>query len=329
MSAEGGTGYQHREVIQRSNSPYGPYEPSPMDPVVSNMNAPTSPFQAIGHADLIESPAGWYLVCLGIRPKGGNFQHLGRETFLAPVTWKKDWPRVGDDGVMQAQYALPKLPAHPWPAKGVQDNFDGPTFGLDWNFVRNPHTQDYSLTARPGVLRLNGSAINFTGNDSPAFLCRRQTAFDIDLSVKLAFTPTASNEEAGLVVRGDDKNYYQLVITWADGRRIVRFDKMLKGKLIPVAARPLPNGDIVLRITANALQYQFSAQPQGDPAEQLGIAPTKDLSNEVIGGFTGAFVGLYASGNGKKCVNPADFDWCRYTDETYLSPTQATTPAGR
>ena len=51
MSAEGGTGYEHREVIQRSKSPYGPFEPSPYNPVISNMNKSESPFHAIGHAD--------------------------------------------------------------------------------------------------------------------------------------------------------------------------------------------------------------------------------------------------------------------------------------
>ena len=109
MSAEGGTGYQHREVIQRSKSPYGPYEASPINPVASNMNDPRNAIQAIGHADIVETPDGWWLVCLGIRPQGGNYHHLGRETFLAPVTWKDGWPRVGENGIVKQEYPLPKL----------------------------------------------------------------------------------------------------------------------------------------------------------------------------------------------------------------------------
>jgi xylan 1,4-beta-xylosidase len=86
MSAEGGTGYEHREVIQRSKSPWGPYEASPINPVISHKDI-QHPFHAIGHADLIQlKDNSWWLVCLGIRPKGGRFHHLGRETFLAPVT---------------------------------------------------------------------------------------------------------------------------------------------------------------------------------------------------------------------------------------------------
>ena len=97
MSAEGGTGYQHREVIQRSKSPWGPYEPSPNNPVLSNMSVPKHPFQAIGHADLVQLKDGsWRAVCLGIRPRNGKYQHLGRETFFAPVTRDENgWPKVG------------------------------------------------------------------------------------------------------------------------------------------------------------------------------------------------------------------------------------------
>ena len=140
MSAEGGTGYEHREVIQRSKSPWGPYEPSPVNPVLSNMNCPDHPFQAIGHADLVQLKDGsWWAVCLGIRPVNGKYQHLGRETFLAPVTWNADgWPKVGKDGVVQETYLFPNLPSHVWMEQPVRDDFDAETLGLDWTFIRNP-----------------------------------------------------------------------------------------------------------------------------------------------------------------------------------------------
>jgi len=45
----------------------------------------------------------------------------------------------------------------------------------------------------------------------------------------------------------------------------------------------------------------------------LGTGKTHDLSSERIGGFTGAFIGMYATGNGKSSSAPADFDWLEYT----------------
>lgn len=313
MSAEGGTGYEHREVIQRSKSPWGPYEASPHNPVVSHWNRPDNPFQAIGHADMIETPDGWWLVCLGIRPKGGRFHHLGRETFLAPVTWTADgWPQVGTDGIVKGEYPVPDLPRHLWEEEPVRDDFDGAKLALPWNFLRNPHAEDWSLAARPGHLRLNGSEISFKEKDSPAYVCRRQTAFDIVASTKLDFSPVSSNEEAGLVIRGNDKNHYDLLVTLHAGKRVVMLRETLKDKVTRTEYREIPAGEIILQIAATEREYSFSMRKQDGAAELIATALTKNLSTEVIGGFTGVFIGMYASGNGAANTHPADFDWFDY-----------------
>lgn len=85
MVAEGGTEYGHSEVIARSDSPWGPWESCPHNPILTHRGQ-RSPIQALGHADLVEAQDGsWWMVCLGIRPVFPNAHHLGRETFLAPV----------------------------------------------------------------------------------------------------------------------------------------------------------------------------------------------------------------------------------------------------
>nr|WP_321452654.1 glycoside hydrolase family 43 protein [uncultured Carboxylicivirga sp.] len=311
MSAEGGTGYEHREVIQRSKSPYGPFEASPYGPVITNMNHPESPFQAIGHADLVQLPDdSWWLVCLGIRPQGGKFQHLGRETFLAPVTWTEDgWPIAGTNGMMDTTYPAPNLPEHKWAAAPVRDNFDMATLGFDWTFIRQPYDQDWSLTQRKGYLRLNGSAITLKEMDSPAFVGRRQSDLNIAASTKMSFTPTADNEEAGIVIRANDANHYALVVTQNEGKRVVKFRKFLKAKLEDEIYTAIPDGDVILRITATPLEYQFWVQAKGFETSLIASAPTQDLSTEKVGGFIGVFIGMYASGNGQANANPADFDW--------------------
>ncbi|MBN2683776.1 MAG: glycoside hydrolase family 43 protein [Pontiellaceae bacterium] len=311
MSAEGGTGYEHREVIQRSKSPYGPYEANPNNPVASHMNDPDNPFHAIGHADLVQLPdESWWMVCLGIRPKNGRYQHLGRETFLAPVTWDEDgWPKVGADGIVQEEYSVPNLPPHVWEKEPKLDNFESDKLGLVWNFVRNPYVKDWSLSEKPGFLRLNGSAVSLRETDSPAFVCRRQTAFDMTLATKISFVPTAPNEEAGMAIRGNDENHYDFVITQRDGKRVALLRKFLKNKVADEDAVVIPDGDVVLRIRADDRTYTFWATVDGEAEIQVGAAETKNLSTEMIGGFTGVFIGMYASGNGQANTNPADFDW--------------------
>lgn len=53
-------------------------------------------FQALGHADLVETPEGkWWMVFHGIRPSVFMLHHTGRETMIAPVTWDENgWPVV-------------------------------------------------------------------------------------------------------------------------------------------------------------------------------------------------------------------------------------------
>ena len=317
MSAEGGTGYEHREVIQRSRSPYGPFEASPHNPVASNMYAPESPFQAIGHADLVQLPdSSWWMVCLGFRPKGGKYHHLGRETFLAPVTWTADgWPKVGTSGEVKAEYQMPSLPLHPWEPDPVRDDFDNPELKLYWNFLRNPYPNDWSLAARPGYLRLNGSAVSLTDKDSPAFIGRRQTAFNLTAAVKMHFVPITENEEAGLVIRGNDNHHYRLVVTVREGKRVVMFQTVAEGKETNTKYIEMENETAILQIRATDLEYTFWAQSEGKPAMLVGSAPTKELSTERIGGFTGVHIGMYASGNGKANTNPADFDWFELSED--------------
>jgi xylan 1,4-beta-xylosidase len=314
MSAEGGTGYEHREVIQRSKSPYGLYEPSPYNPVISNMKKPESPFHAIGHADLVQLPDGsWWLFSLGIRPKGGKYHHLGRETFLAPVKWTDDgWPIAGDNGIMLEEFTAPNLPEHKWEKDPVRDDFSSEKLELPWNFLRNPYAADWSLTEKPGYLRLNGSKVSLSGTDSPAFVGRRQAHFNMVVSTKMSFTPMAENEEAGLVVRGNDENHFSLYVTLHEGKRVATLRKALKDKETELTRLNVPKDDVILSISASELEYKFWVQPKGKKAKLLGTAATKDISTEKISGFIGAFIGMYASGNGKANTNPADFDWFDY-----------------
>ena len=99
--AEGGTEYAHRETVQRSKNVFGPYTPCPHNPIISHKEYKKSEIQATGHADLVDDANGnWWLVFLGIRRFSHALLHnLGRETFLAPVTWDdEDWPVVGYNG---------------------------------------------------------------------------------------------------------------------------------------------------------------------------------------------------------------------------------------
>ena len=311
MIAEGGTSYGHMENIARSDSPWGPFVSDPHNPILTHRDQPEAPIQATGHADLVETPDGWWMVCLGIRPQGGQFHHLGRESYLTSVAWNSNgWPEVHDVQLTLPAPNLPPSPAQPDPAR---DDFNSTNLQWQWNFLRNPYPQNYSLTERPGYLRLWGSTVTMNDQDSPAFVGRRQADLACNIDTSLSFDPRHENEEAGLVIRGNSKNHYDLGITWHDGRRQAFLRKILDGKTSgPVRYETIGPGDVVLSVKASPLAYEFVIQSPHDIAKNLGTALTRDLSSEKVGGFTGVYIGIYATGNGQTNSVPADFNWFAY-----------------
>jgi xylan 1,4-beta-xylosidase len=99
-----------------------------------------------------------------------------------------------------------------------------------------------------------------------------------------------------------------------NGKRVVMFREYLKDNVAKAEYQEIPDGEIILRISATELEYRFWLQEEGRPVELIASALTKNLSTEVIGGFTGVFVGMYVSGNGTASTNPADFDWFDYEE---------------
>ena len=67
-----------------------------------------------------------------------------------------------------------------------------------------------------------------------------------------------------------------------------------------------------LSVVARPLEYEFFYRSADGTPMSLGTAPTQDLSSEKIGGFTGVYFGMYATGNGKASTVPADFAWFDY-----------------
>ncbi len=75
LCAEGGTEYNHSEVIFRSKTVDGPYEVYHKNPVLTQRQLNPerkNPVTSTGHADMVETTDGrWYAVFLGCRPLCG------------------------------------------------------------------------------------------------------------------------------------------------------------------------------------------------------------------------------------------------------------------
>lgn len=320
MISEGGTSYDHMVTIARSDSPWGPFESNPANPILTHRHLPENPIQAVGHADIVHTPDGWWMVCLGIRPQGGRFHHMGRETFLVPFEFDENgWPVVNHGEPIPFQMHAPALREHVWEQPPSKTDFDRSSLALEWNWVRNPDSTNYSLSERPGFLRLKGSGVTLNDQDSPTFLGRRQTDLTCDVSTLIDFEPKYENEEAGLAIRQNDRFHYEIGVTLKDGERAAFLRKVVDEQIVEgVQFVEIPGGPVILSVQATPLLYTFSITDSDGEVTVLGTGVTKDLSVERIGFehgmcFTGTYFGMYATGNGVPCSVPADFDWFAYT----------------
>lgn len=321
MIAEGGTEYGHMVGVARGDSPWGPFEACPRNPILTNRQTENDmPVQGTGHADLVEAADGsWWMVFLAFRPVSGYWHHLGRETYLAPVTWDADgWPLVNGGRPVGLEVEAAVLPAHPLPVPAARIGFDAP-LGPEWNRLRHPTHASYSLDARPGWLTLRGEAASLGATPSPTWVGRRQQHMSCRVATLVDFVPARDGEEAGISLYMNPDHRYEIGVRRAGGRRQVFVRQRIGPHVETItASAPLEgNEPVVLQVEATPEEYAFSfgiamsGRPQAATAP-LGKGLVRYLSSEVAGGFTGVYTGLYATGNGQPASAPAHFDWFDY-----------------
>ena len=89
---------------------------------------------------------------------------IGRMTYISPIFWTNNWPLFGTSNALGQVPATAPIPIQGKPAYQIatSDDFSSPTLGLQWQFNHNPDNTRWSLTDRPGFLRLHPTgATNF------------------------------------------------------------------------------------------------------------------------------------------------------------------------
>jgi xylan 1,4-beta-xylosidase len=318
LTAEGGTQQDHAVSIARSQKITGPYEGNPRNPILTHRNLGREyPIVGTGHADLVDTPSGeWWMVLLAMRPYGGYFYNLGRETFLTPVVWEDGWPVVNPGiGRVEFEGRAPDLPEQRWPAPPACDHFDSPALGLQWDFLRTPREEFWNLTERPGHLRLRLRPQNLSELANPSFVGRRQQHINFSARAALEFTPRAGHECAGLVLLQNNDFHFRFVVS-LEKEPAISLIKREKGVETVLAKLSIPSGRIFFKVSAIDQEYSFYVATE--PEKWQPVAEAVDgrvLSTPVAGGFIGAYIGMYASSNGQPSGNFADWDWFEYAGE--------------
>jgi xylan 1,4-beta-xylosidase len=154
LVAQGGTGgpaTSHMAIHARARTPLGPWEFSPLNPIVHTTRREER-WWSRGHATALEATDGsWWLVYHAYEK---DYYTLGRNTLLEPLEWTADgWFRVpaGTDPAGP----LKRPPGKPNPVKLVHsDDFASSDLNPLWRFWKESGKGNFKTGDR--VLRLTG-----------------------------------------------------------------------------------------------------------------------------------------------------------------------------
>jgi xylan 1,4-beta-xylosidase len=331
LTAEGGTGWGHAVTMARSRTLTGPYELHPDVHILTARHRPDAELQRAGHADLMETQTGEvYMVHLCGRPiRNRGRCTLGRETAIQRMVWSDDgWLKTADgECVPQSEVDAPALPPHAFPLKPVREDFTHAQLPIDFQWLRSPWPDElFSLTARPGYLRLYG-AETIGSMFRQALVARRQQSHCFCAATAVDFEPEQFQQMAGLVCYYNSSKFHYIYISRDEllGRHIRVMSCLPDAVQSDVFSDPIaiPDGVRVhLRVEVDYERLLFAFRIEGGEWQWLpGPLDASILSDEAgppgYPNFTGAFVGMCCQDlAGTRC--PADFDYFEYRERDYL-----------
>lgn len=328
ICAEGGTGYNHSEVVFRSKSPEGPYVSYEKNPILTQRHLDPlrkNPITTAGHADMVEDKDGnWWGIFLACRPYEGDYYNTGRETFMAPVVWKNGWPEF-DLGGDEVKYRYPinaVINKKKEPFNGnylFRDEFNKPSLNLRYQFLRTVHQPWYDLTTQPGNLTLQLRPETCSGKGNPSFIGFHQPHLKGHVATAVNFTARSENEKAGLLLFQNEKTYYYLCKSIKEGKPVV---EVYKGtELIKTVSLDEKAGqNVYFRIEAKVDQYAFFFSTNNKQWNLLmDQVDAKYLSTKSAGGFVGCMYAMYATSGEQASTNTARYEWfeVKNNDDVY------------
>jgi len=345
LIAEGGTSLEHAVMISVSDNVKGPYVPNARNPILTSRHLSNDYWvNSIGHADLLELADGrWYMVALGIRSEIDTYSNMGRETHLIPVTWEeepfewkydkieKEWSDLPDrerfeklrrvnyewpvcsplTGRVERSFPLPFPASSQVNKESFRDNFDSETLNLEWNFRRVPQEGTYLINNKDGYLRLFSSKNVIENRKSCSLLGIRQIETDFEFSVKMLYNPSIPEVQAGVSLFQKDDNYLTFTIERDREQNIILKLVSKEQKKVPVVIQQTflksYNDSIIFKVFSKNQSYKYYYSL--DNGTNFNFFAETSSSLLLSKGYTGAYMGIYSTSNGKNTEEYVDFDW--------------------
>lgn len=219
-------------VIHRADKITGPYE-----------GRLALQDKGVAQGGLIDTPQGEWYACL-FRDYGA----VGRIPYLVPVKWEDGWPALGVDG--KVPDAL-NLPASNGLIPGIvaSDEFERrsgePALPLVWQWNHNPDHELWSLTQRPGFLRLTAGRIDADLLSARNTLTQRTIGPECSGTTATDVTNMKDGDFAGLALL--QKQYGLVGVTLGGGTSSIVMVSAKSGSPVEVQKVPLTQKTVYLK----------------------------------------------------------------------------------
>lgn len=283
----------------RSKNIYGPYE----EKIVLRDTTRGVTF-GVHQGALIQTQTGEWWTMLFV--DNGPF---GRFPSLQPVTWIDGWPMVGENGHGVITHKKPNVgKTYPITTFPISDDFNSKKLGMQWGWNHNPDPANWSLTARPGYLRLTTGKTVKNLKEARNTLTQRPFA-KRDQSIpsvgtaKMDVSHIKDGDDAGLAVFQDP--YAYIAVRQNKGTKYVVM--VNNGKTADSVA--FDRSTVYLRMLASnsTAKATFEYSFDNKAFKQLGTDFSMKFSLKI---FTGNKFCLFNYAT-KETGGYVDFDWFR------------------
>ena len=186
-------GRYRREVCYRADNIQGPYEKQ----VILQSDFGGFPHEAQG--TIVDTQDGdWYGIIF--QDRGG----VGRVLTLMPCRWIDGWPMLGDENGKVPDTMRPLVSGQPAAAIVKSDDFSSQQLGLHWQWNHNPVDEAWSLSERPGFLRLKTSRVVSSIYLAPNTLTQRMEGPTCSGAICMDLSKMRDGDCAGLAAFNGD-----------------------------------------------------------------------------------------------------------------------------
>ena len=186
-------GRHRREVCYRADDIHGPYEKQVI------LESEFGGFSYEAQGTIVDSPDGdWYGIIF--QDRGG----VGRVLTLMPCRWINGWPMLGDENGKVPETVRAYKSGETEAAIVKSDDFSSTTLGLHWQWNHNPVDAAWSLTERPGYLRLKTDRVVNTLYLAQNTLTQRMEGPECSGVISLDLSHMKDGDCAGLAAFNSD-----------------------------------------------------------------------------------------------------------------------------